>query len=202
MTLTAPRAPSARKPKGAGGERREEILVTALKLFGERGLPSVSTRQIADAVGISQPSLYAYFPTKQALTEEVSRRAFQALSAAMLGVLQRVHGEAALAPLARVYIDFGLDQPDAYRIAFMVEGPDRKPPDHPPTGAEAFRLYRGAIAEAMGADSEEEAIDLVAQSLWASLHGLVSLMIARPHFRWADRQKLIDLHIRRLFPLR
>ena len=206
MTSPAPPVSSARKSKGAAGERREEILACALRLFSEHGVQTVSTRQIAAAVGISQPSLYAHFPTKQALVEEVSRRAFQMLSLAMRGVLGRYHGDAALAPLARVYIDFGLSQPDAYRVAFMIEATHRKPAEPGATGqspgADAFRLYRGAIAEAMGPGRDDQEIDLVVQSVWASLHGLVSLMIARPNFRWADRQRLIDLHIARLYPLR
>ena len=52
---------SPRKAKGAGPERREEILAAALRLFGQYGLYGVSTRQIAQAVGVSQPTLYAYF---------------------------------------------------------------------------------------------------------------------------------------------
>ncbi|HEX2559547.1 helix-turn-helix domain-containing protein, partial [Phenylobacterium sp.] len=42
---------SQRKPKGSGFERREEILAASLRLFGERGVHGVSTRQIAEAVG-------------------------------------------------------------------------------------------------------------------------------------------------------
>ena len=71
---------SPRKAKGQGAERREEILAAALKLFNEFGVYAVSTRQIAEAVGISQPTLYAYFPTKDDIGMELHSRAF-----AMLG---------------------------------------------------------------------------------------------------------------------
>ena len=66
------------------GARREQILDQALALISEQGVHAVSTRKIAAAVGITQPSLYAFFPTRQALVAEVSRRAFSALSARML----------------------------------------------------------------------------------------------------------------------
>jgi AcrR family transcriptional regulator len=201
----------AKRPKIAGratrdarGNRREQILAEALRLFAEHGVHTVSTRQIAAAVGVSQPSLYAFFPTKQALVGEVSARAFLALSTRMAEELRRAPPPGALARLGRVYIDFGLTQPDAYRVAFMMEGVRKQAAgDHDGAmaiGLGAFLIFRGAVAEALGAERGAEDIDLMAQSLWASLHGLVSLIIARPNFPWADRRRLIDLHIRRLFP--
>ncbi|CAM3604307.1 HTH-type transcriptional repressor KstR2 [Tsukamurella ocularis] len=42
----------------------DEILDAAAELFTHRGYAATSTRQIAEAVGIRQASLYHYFPTK------------------------------------------------------------------------------------------------------------------------------------------
>jgi AcrR family transcriptional regulator len=50
---------------------RERILVEASRLFAERGYDGTSTRQIADAVGIRQPSLFHHFPSKQAIMESL-----------------------------------------------------------------------------------------------------------------------------------
>jgi len=108
-----------------------------------------------------------------------------------------------LGRLARVYIDFGLTQPDAYRIAFMIEGSHKKTGANADTalgaGVNVFTIYRDAIARRLGVGLAEDAIDVLAQSLWAALHGLVSLIIARPRFPWADRERLIEQHVRRLF---
>jgi len=199
----APMVRSRRKAKGAGPERREEILAAALRLFSEHG---VSTRQIAAAVGISQPSLYAYFPTKQVLVEEVTRRAFLDLSERMTDALRHHPPGNRLAGLARVYAEFGFTQPDAYRVAFMLEGVSSRDRGNADSGLRAglgaFAIYRDTVTVALGPEVGEEEVDLVAQSTWASLHGLVSLMIARPTFPWADRARLVDLHVERLFPLR
>jgi hypothetical protein len=35
----------------------------------------------------------------------------------------------------------------------------------------------------------------LAQSLWAGMHGLVSLLIARPEFPWVERETLIRGHL-------
>ncbi len=62
------------------------------------GMQAVTTRQIAAAVGVSQPSLYAFFPNKQALEAEVCTRAFEELTSrttAGLAALKRGGSETA-----------------------------------------------------------------------------------------------------------
>ncbi len=59
------------------GESRERILHTAEHLFNERGYASVTLRDIADALGIRQASLYYHFPGgKEALFVEVCEKSF------------------------------------------------------------------------------------------------------------------------------
>lgn len=55
--------------------RRDEILNTALKLFNEQGSANVSTRHIAEAMGISPGNLYYYFPHKEAIIHAILDRA-------------------------------------------------------------------------------------------------------------------------------
>ena len=50
---------------------REKILNAAARLFVERGFEATSVRDIANSVGISNPSLYYYFPSKAAILEEL-----------------------------------------------------------------------------------------------------------------------------------
>ena len=38
-----------------------------------------------------------------------------------------------------------------------------------------------------------------ARTLWAGVHGVVSLMITKPYFPWADRQTLVDTVLDALF---
>lgn len=54
-----------------GAVTRERILVEASRLFAVRGYFGTSTRDIADAVGLQQPSLFFHFVTKQAIVEEL-----------------------------------------------------------------------------------------------------------------------------------
>jgi len=54
-------------PAEDGGETRRTILREAHRLFMELGYRAVSTRQIADACGLTQPALYHHFADKQDL---------------------------------------------------------------------------------------------------------------------------------------
>nr|WP_026242417.1 TetR/AcrR family transcriptional regulator [Rhizobium leguminosarum] len=56
-------------------ERREEILQKAINLFSEHGFES-STREIARQLGITQPLLYRYFPSKEDLIREAYRSVY------------------------------------------------------------------------------------------------------------------------------
>lgn len=68
----APRLPAARLTKEA---REHQIVQKAIQLFAERGF-SVSTHEIARALHITQPLLYKYFPTKEALVDRVYDEVF------------------------------------------------------------------------------------------------------------------------------
>jgi AcrR family transcriptional regulator len=65
---------------GAGGvdtstwPTRERILVESSRLFATRGFLGTSTRDIASAVGIRQPSVYSHFGSKHEIAAELLRR--------------------------------------------------------------------------------------------------------------------------------
>jgi AcrR family transcriptional regulator len=56
-------------------ERRDEILSKAILLFAEEGFES-STRELARQLGVTQPLLYRYFPSKEDLIHEVYKAVY------------------------------------------------------------------------------------------------------------------------------
>jgi AcrR family transcriptional regulator len=52
-------------------EYRKELLQKCFDLFAERGYANATTRQIAQALGISTGAMYHYFPSKQILFEQL-----------------------------------------------------------------------------------------------------------------------------------
>jgi len=51
----------------AGGERRSQILAVAVSLFSERGFRGTTTKEIAQAAGVSEAMVFRHFATKQEL---------------------------------------------------------------------------------------------------------------------------------------
>jgi AcrR family transcriptional regulator len=60
-------------------ERRSAIIASAIQLFSEKGFRGVTTREISQAVGVSEPVLYQHFPSKRELYEAI----IDSLSASM-----------------------------------------------------------------------------------------------------------------------
>lgn len=52
-------------------EKRQAILMTAMRLFVLKGYAGTKTKEISSAVGISEGLLFHYFPTKEILLEEL-----------------------------------------------------------------------------------------------------------------------------------
>lgn len=59
------------------GNRKEEILEAGLEVFAERGYYNTTTALIADRAGISQPYVFRFFETKEALFVAALERAFE-----------------------------------------------------------------------------------------------------------------------------
>ncbi|MDX2149170.1 MAG: TetR/AcrR family transcriptional regulator [Bryobacteraceae bacterium] len=57
----------AGRQRMSGQDRRQAIIEAAVKLFSEKGFRGVTTRELAAAVGVSEPVLYQHFATKRDL---------------------------------------------------------------------------------------------------------------------------------------
>lgn len=63
----APTARGRRARRVSGDEREREILATAERLLGERPLQAISVDDLASGAGISRPTFYFYFASKEAV---------------------------------------------------------------------------------------------------------------------------------------
>ena len=54
-------------------DNRMNILQKALQLFYEKGYDAIGVQEIADAAGVTKPTLYHYFGSKYGLLEAVAR---------------------------------------------------------------------------------------------------------------------------------
>ena len=96
--------------------------------------------------------------------------------------------------MGRAYVRFGLENPEHYRIMFMTRPlAEGLPLDRLP-GLTAFGYLVEAVARCMDAGAIAAGDPfLVATNLWTAVHGITSLLIARPDFPWPDLDRLMGL---------
>ena len=188
--------PATRRPRakrGQGELLRADILAAAEQLLIKTGdQEAVSIRAIADAAGVTPPSIYLHFADKTELIFAVCARHFAALDEAIehaaAGATDPMD-ELRLRGLA--YVRFGLEHPEEYRILFMS-----KPSATPEAWTADAMLENAAFSHHVEAvqrafpDSDDAY--LAAIGLWATVHGVVSLLIAQPDFPWPDLETLVD----------
>jgi AcrR family transcriptional regulator len=179
-------------------ELRERILESARQLFVTAGYQAFSMRKLAEEIGCSAGNLYLYFDSREALFRHLVDDAFAQLHDRVAGgevvvgandVRRRRDALQSLAAGLRAYVDFGVANPDAYRMAFLVRRPS---PKGPVTPHGAFDVLRANVARCVR-EKRFRAVDveLASQSIWTAVHGVTSLLVQLPHFPWVDRDKLI-----------
>jgi AcrR family transcriptional regulator len=184
-----------RNRRGEGEQLRAEILEAAEGLLLASGdVDAVSIRAVAAAVGVTPPSIYLHFKDKvellYAVCGEHFRRLDEASKAAVEGIddpLERVNRR------GQAYIQFGLDHPEPYRIMFMGR-PDCEPRmtvDELSTTA-CFGDLVVDVKAAMDAGLMAAGDPFtVACGLWAKVHGVTSLLIAKPDFPWPPLEDFV-----------
>lgn len=165
------------------GDLRRLILDTTRHLLVQEGYQNLSMRKIARAIDYSATSIYLHFDNKDALLHALIDEGMSRLYETLKQVCARHPQNCVdrLEALCRRFIQFGLDNPEYYEIMFLLhpERMERYP-------AEKYRRARrnlDVIAETLAAGSDEEVFAVedprvAASTVWASLHGAVSLLLA------------------------
>jgi len=163
---------------------REAILEAARELFVELGYEGVSLRKVANKIGYSASTIYLHFADKDALFREVCGQDFGRLAAAFQELVTIPDPRERLVACGRAYIEFAVAHPKHYRLMFMTEM------SAPSLGAavdcgtnpdeNAYVFLRLLVQECMRAGAfrpDLTDVDLVAQTLWAAVHGVAALQI-------------------------
>jgi AcrR family transcriptional regulator len=187
-----------RAKRGEGELLRADILAAAEQLLIETGdQGAVSIRAIADAAGVTPPSIYLHFADKNELLGAVCEARFADLSRHLEQATQGIADPLeVLWAIGQGYVRFGLENPEHYRIMFMTRPlAEGLPLDRLP-GLTAFGYVVEAVARCMDAGGIAAGDPfLVATNLWTAVHGVTSLLIARPDFPWPDFDRLMGLVI-------
>jgi AcrR family transcriptional regulator len=115
-------------PRPTEKEPREELLDAAAELFSSVGYGNATTRAIAQAAGLRQPSLFPYFATKEELFAELLDRTVEP-AMALLRRLEKLDEPADVRLYLLVYGDVKNLTAGAYNVPVLQLLPEaRRPP--------------------------------------------------------------------------
>jgi AcrR family transcriptional regulator len=182
--------PKIKSPEDRG-LLRSRILDAARSLFVERGIEAVSMREIAKQVNYSATTLYHHFADKEALLQAVCDEDFLALAGGMREIMKIPDLIGRIQALCQGYAQFALQHPNHYRLMFMTP---RAPCNlditliqQGNTEQDAYAQLTLVVQEAFDIGLFKQELtdyELIAQTLWASTHGVCSLEIALGHESW------------------
>ena len=172
-------------------EIRGKILDAARDLFVAEGYEAVTMRRIAEKIEYSPTAIYFHFRDKEALLTELCEADFHSLSQQFTTVQAMADPIARLKATGMAYLQFGLDYPNHYRLMFMTPHPPIDPnrDDRGNPEQDAYAFLKVIISEALAKKRfkpEYKDVELIAQTLWAGVHGVVSLQIAKCNDDWVD----------------
>ena len=203
MSAVSTSSRSNRKPKGEGHSRRGEILAAAERIFVEFGYEGATIRKIAEEVGLSSTALYMHFADKGEILQEICRVAFEELIASTENLASEDRPpEVRLRGMIDAYVDFGFANPNAYRLIYLtrpVEARDGAQTLAQELGYNVFVAFEDVVAQTVASGRMSGEPRAIAQSIWAAAHGVVSLIITKTYFPWADRQLVVDTTLDAVF---
>ncbi|PKU24684.1 TetR/AcrR family transcriptional regulator [Telmatospirillum siberiense] len=178
-----PRPPQSDEEKA---QTRCRILDAARTLFDGDGIKAVSMRAIGRRVGLTASALYAYFPSKVDLVrglwsdakDDLTRR-LQDISLAHADPLEAIRA------LGAAYAAFGIEDPLRFRVLFLWDDDSMNDDFYSREENQSpYFVLRDRVAEAIGRGliAGPDDADLVAQAVWASVHGVVVLNNTCPDF--------------------
>ncbi|HEX8463050.1 MAG TPA: TetR/AcrR family transcriptional regulator, partial [Abditibacterium sp.] len=182
--------------EGKKRELRERILSAASDEFTQHGPEGFSLRRVAERIGYSPTTIYLYFQNKEDLLLSTVEDGFRQFDEAIeTAAHEKSAPTAQLEALGRAYIEFGLQNPSLYRLMFLQPGDSFSMPrllgsGSSPADLEAPRqpLQHRVVAQELLVAAVEAGIAdgtlrqgdpiLLADALWAGVHGLVSLALS------------------------
>jgi AcrR family transcriptional regulator len=195
--MTTTRQPTRRRraQRGSGDQLRAEIIAAAkLLLAGAKSADDVSIRSVAQAVGVTAPSIYLHFADKDDLIAAVVVDVFGELDKAMLAAgRSQTTPMAKLRAFGRAYVEFAVSHPEHYRFAAMEPCVEPQNAVDEVLRSAAFAHFNETVLECIAAEIFTDADPLaVTFDLWAAAHGAASLLIAKPYLPYGDVSAFTD----------
>lgn len=176
---------------------RTAIMDAARELFIHQGVEAVTMRAVAQRVGYSATSLYLYFSDKEQLIRAVVDADVIKLAQSLKSTLDISDPLQRFLQFGQHYVQFALTNPNHYRMMFMTPHPPCDPAfssieqDNPEQDAYAQLIV--VVTSAWHAGVFKPSLTdpvLIAQTVWAAMHGLCALQINLADDAWINWRSL------------
>lgn len=152
-------------------DRRRLITSSARAIAEKEGWEAVTTRRLSTEIEYSQPVIYKHFASLDEITKSVALEGFAELADALrVARVSAASGDAVRA-VAHRYCAFATAAPALYDAMFSRTTRLSFGSDSVPELSAAFAELREALARG----SDDDASELLTETLWSALHGLVVL---------------------------
>jgi AcrR family transcriptional regulator len=179
-------------------ETRDKILDAARELFVTEGYEGVSMRRVAEKIEYSPTAIYVYFADKQELFHELCQQDYARLAEVFQSSAMSSDPIERVKQIGRTYTEFGVRYPNHYKFMFMTPHPPHEPDeeDREVMGnpeVDAYAFLKWAVQRAIDAGCFRDELrdaELISQTLWAAVHGVIALNIAKCSDPWVDWRPL------------
>lgn len=182
------------------GNLKEALLSTALQMVEEEGLDAITLREITQRLGTSRSAVYRHFESKEDLIKGVIEQGFTLLDELFNPIFhdQKRSVEERFERMSRTYLEFAIEHPNLYRLLFGERfHKEREGICDYRDETQATGLYAliGLLLEAQEGGIVAKADPMIqAATIWASVHGLASLLIDG-HLMMSDNLEEIYQHM-------
>ena len=113
---------SAAGSTGPEDGARRHLARVAAKLFAARGYDATSVREIAEAAGVTKPTLYYHFGSKEGLAQALLNQPLEAFLGRLAAVLEEQEQEprVMLERMVASHLEFCLEDPDRSRFVYAL----------------------------------------------------------------------------------
>jgi AcrR family transcriptional regulator len=165
----------------------------ARDLFVQKGIEAVTMREIAKRIGYSATSIYLHFADKRALLRAICEADFAAMASNIKAILEIQDATQRLIAISNSYAKFALKYPNHYQLMYMTPharyGISVQDEFKNNLEKDAYFQLRTVVNDVFyeGKFRQEwNDVDLIAQTLWAGIHGVCSLQITMPKEEWIN----------------
>lgn len=160
------------------GNLRSQLIEAGIELINEDGLKGFSLRKVAAKCNVSHAAPYSHFKDIDALISAMGDYVTEQFMDKLLASIDgREDDMNALSLLGMAYIEFFIENPPYFQFLFYYSGltvdlDNENSDDYPPFAL--FRSTANKMFHGLKMPEQESSKNLIA--LWATVHGIVSLL--------------------------